>query len=56
MIIQKGQMDFNTGLKRYGYLIGENITLVTDSEIIKGDKFNEYTFGNKADMILSRGR
>ena len=46
---------YNTGLKRYGYLIGENITLVTDSEIIKGDKFNEYTFGNKADMIFIEG-
>lgn len=46
---------YNTGLKRYGYLIGENITLVTDSEIIKGDKINEYTFGNKADMIFIEG-
>ena len=46
---------YNTGLKRYGYLIGENITLVTDSEIIKGDKFNEYPFENKADMIFVEG-
>ena len=46
---------YNTGLKRYGYTIGENITLVTNHEIIKGDKFDEYNFANNGDTIFIEG-
>ena len=46
---------YDAGLKRYGYLIGENITLITNNEIIKGDKFNEYNLANKADVIFIEG-
>ncbi len=44
---------YNTGLTRYGYLLGEEITLVTGTTKIRGD-FSEYGMPN-SDMIFIEG-
>lgn len=42
-------------LTKYGYVIGESMTLTTDSEEIIGDYISEYHFAEEADMILIEG-
>jgi hypothetical protein len=39
-------------LTRYGYIIGESMTLVTDTEKIIGDYVSKYHWAELADMIL----
>ncbi|MDD3596826.1 hypothetical protein [Sulfuricurvum sp.] len=39
-------------LTRYGYIIGESMTLVTDTEEIIGDYVSKYHWAELADMIL----
>lgn len=39
-------------LTRYGYIIGESMRLITDSEEIVGDYVSKYNFAELADIIL----
>jgi hypothetical protein len=43
---------YNEGLTRYGYILGESMTLITDKEKIRGDTISKYTFYESADMIM----
>lgn len=43
---------YNEGLTRYGYILGESMTLITDKEKIRGDTLSKYTFYESADMIM----
>lgn len=46
---------YNTGLKRYGYVIGEDISFVTDSQDILGSYTSEGKLPENADLILIEG-
>ena len=46
---------YNTGLNSYCYLIGEDITLSTDTNEIAGDHFTENKLPKKADGIFING-
>jgi hypothetical protein len=43
---------YNEGLTRYGYIVGESMTLTTDKEEVRGDALSKYTFYESADMIM----
>lgn len=43
---------YDEGLTRYGYIVGESITLITDKEKIRGDALSKYNFYESADMIM----
>jgi hypothetical protein len=47
---------YNAGLDRYGYVIGEDISFITDSNIINGMYYPDgVPMGNGADMIFIQG-
>ena len=46
---------YNTGLKRYGYVIGEDISFVTDNQDIMGSYTSEEKLPENADLILIEG-
>lgn len=46
---------YNTGLTRYGYAIGEDITLITDTQEIVGEYDHRTQFAGKADLIFVEG-
>lgn len=46
---------YNTGLTRYGYAIGEDITFITDTQEIVGRYDPRTKFAGKADLILVEG-
>jgi hypothetical protein len=43
---------YDEGLTRYGYILAEEMTLITDKETICGDSMSEYKFPELADMIF----
>ena len=46
---------YNSGLKRYGYTIAEDITFITDTESISGCFAPEGHIADKSDLILIEG-
>lgn len=46
---------YQEDLTRYGYIIGESMTLLTDKEKIRGDVVSKYQFAESASMILIEG-
>jgi len=46
---------YDTGLKRYGYVIGEDISFVTDYQDIVGSYISDETLPENADLILIEG-
>ena len=46
---------YNSGLKRYRYVIGEDISFVTDSQDIWGSYISEKKLPENADLILVEG-
>ncbi len=46
---------YDTGLKRYGYVIGEDISFITDTQVIVGGYISDERFTNHADLILIEG-
>ncbi len=46
---------YDENLTRYGYIVGESITLFTEKEKIVGDVISEYQFAESANMILIEG-
>lgn len=46
---------YNTGLNRYGFVIGEDITLTTDSVSIVGTNISETHWGKNGDLIYVNG-
>lgn len=46
---------YDTGLKRYGYVIGEDISFITDSQDIVGSCSSDKKLPKHADLILSEG-
>jgi len=45
----------NSGLSRYGYIIGEDMTLTTNTAQIVGSHISETCWGNDADLIFIDG-
>lgn len=46
---------YDTGLKRYGYVIGEDISFVTDYQDIIGSYVSDEKLPENADLILIEG-
>lgn len=46
---------YNSGLRRYGYTIAEDITFITDTESISGCFAPEGSIADKSDLILVEG-
>lgn len=46
---------YDTGLKRYGYVIGEDISFITESQNIIGDYSSDEKFPEHADLIVIEG-
>ena len=46
---------YKSGLKRYGYVIGEDISFVTDSQEIVGGYCSDEKISETADLILIEG-
>ena len=46
---------YESGLTRYMYVIGENLTLITDKEEIRGEYGDAYGWGEKTDAISIEG-
>ncbi len=46
---------YNSGFKRYGYTIAEDITFITDTESISGCFAPEGQIADKSDLILVEG-
>ena len=46
---------YDTGLRRYGYVIGEDISFITESQNIVGDYSSNEKLPEQADLILIEG-